>query len=231
MKEIFGSQKGVYTVEAAIYFPLTIAAVMFIIYSGLMKFQEAAFIYAIQRTSLYGANEVAYPGYDILAGSSDIPLKINFDWEDDDYLEGDVIKNYYIAGHKELKYLYNEFSGSPWTSAGELTEQMKKTAQSVSLLSYAGGADYNVEIKRSIWGSDVLVSVEYSVETPGILRYLNMKPKYSYKRVAYSSAINPTGFARNLDLAVDGIHWIADQLGIDIDGFFDKLTAAVDKFF
>ena len=58
------TQRGAIMVEAAIYFPITIAVVMAVIYFGLFKMQESYFFFQVERAALELARETAYPGYD-----------------------------------------------------------------------------------------------------------------------------------------------------------------------
>lgn len=70
-------------VEAAIYFPITIAVVMAVIYFGLFKMQESYFFFQVERAAMELARETAYPGYDKF--TPDKPMentRVDFDWED-----------------------------------------------------------------------------------------------------------------------------------------------------
>lgn len=58
------TQRGAIMVEAAIYFPITIAVVMAVIYFGLFKMQESYFFFQVERAAMELARETAYPGYD-----------------------------------------------------------------------------------------------------------------------------------------------------------------------
>lgn len=51
-------------VEAALYFPITIAVVMAVIYLGLFKMQESYFFFQVERAAAQLAKEIAYPGYE-----------------------------------------------------------------------------------------------------------------------------------------------------------------------
>lgn len=224
------SEKGSAMVEATIYFPIVVAIVMFILYMGLLKLQEAAFIYSIERVAQYGANEVAYPGYSVF--SAKISPKINFDWSAGKPIDNQAkVREYYEKSHANIANLYNEITGSPWITQKQLSDQLDDVTKKVNVLSVASGATYRVDKSRSFWGTDVIVSVEYKVDTIPILQYIGLKPSYSYKRAAYSSAVNPTGFARNIDLAVDGLKWLGEQLGINVDECFSKFSEAADKYF
>ena len=48
-------------VEAALYFPITIAVVMAVIYLGLFKMQESYFFFQVERAAAQLAKEIAYP--------------------------------------------------------------------------------------------------------------------------------------------------------------------------
>ncbi|MBQ9591164.1 MAG: hypothetical protein IJR29_13420 [Butyrivibrio sp.] len=223
-------EDGVVMIEAIIYLPLVIATCVFLIYVGLFKFQEAAFIYAIERTAQYGANEVAYAGYD--AFGDKISTAINFDWSGGSPLDdADNIRAYYKASHENFFALYNEIFGSTWVSAEEISGEYGDVIKNAALLSIADGADYSVAIKRSLISTYVLVTVSYSIDTPGIMRYLGLESRYSYSRGACSVAINPAGFVRNVDLTVDVISKIAEKIGIDVPGITGKITEFLDKYY
>ena len=77
------TQRGAIMVEAAIYFPITIAVVMAVIYFGLFKMQESYFFFQVERAAMELARETAYPGYDKF--TPDKPMentRVDFDWED-----------------------------------------------------------------------------------------------------------------------------------------------------
>ena len=223
-------ESGFMMVEAIIYLPLVIASVVFLIYVGLFKFQEAAFIYAIERTSQFGANEVAYAGYDVF--SDKIPTSVNFDWSSGSPLgDRDALKEYYKANHKNVVYLYNEIFGSTWVSANEISSEYGDVVKNAAILSIADGANYSVAIKRGILTTYVVVTVDYSIETPGIMRYLGLSKGYTYSRAACSVAINPAGFVRNVDLAVDVVDILAEQLGIDIKKVYGNISEFLDKYY
>ena len=90
------TQRGAIMVEAAIYFPITIAVVMAVIYFGLFKMQESYFFFQVERAAMELARETAYPGYDKF--TPDKPMentRVDFDWEDGP--TESQVKNYYKA--------------------------------------------------------------------------------------------------------------------------------------
>ena len=60
----FKREDGAIMVEAALYFPITIAIVMAVIYLGLFKMQESFFFFQVERAASQLAREIANPGYD-----------------------------------------------------------------------------------------------------------------------------------------------------------------------
>ncbi len=221
-------ENGFVMVEAIFYLPLVIATVVFLIYIALLKFQEAAFIYAIERTAQFGANEVAYAGYDVF--SDDIPLSVNFDWKSGSPLDNKKnVEEYYKAKHSNILRLYHEIFGSTWVSAKEISSEYDAVVKNAAILSVADGADYSVAIKRGLLSTYVIVSVNYKFDTPGILQYLGLNKRYTYSRAACSVAINPAGFVRNVDLVVDVANIIAAKLDIDTS-VFDKILAFMKKY-
>ena len=229
-KSLVDNERGVIMVEAIIYLPLVIATSVFLIYVGLFKFQEAAFIYAINRTAQYGANEVAYAGYDVF--SDKIATTVNFDWTNGNPLtDTDKIREYYHASHDNILCLYNEIFGSSWVNAEEISNEYSDVIKNAAILSIADGADYSVAIKRSLLNTYVMVTVSYSIDTPGIMKYLGLESSYSYSRGACCLAINPAGFVRNVDLTVDVIGDVAEHFGININEVFTKISSFIDKYY
>ena len=87
-------------VEAALYFPITIAVVMAVIYLGLFKMQESYFFFQVERTAAQLAKEIAYPGYEGFTDKE--PLsdgKVDFSWEEP---SDEQVQSYYEAYNGSL---------------------------------------------------------------------------------------------------------------------------------
>ena len=99
------TQRGAIMVEAAIYFPITIAVVMAVIYFGLFKMQESYFFFQVERAAMELARETAYPGYDKF--TPDKPMentRVDFDWEDGP--TESQVKNYYSSYKGSASNIY-----------------------------------------------------------------------------------------------------------------------------
>ena len=55
------TQRGAIMVEAAIYFPITIAVVMAVIYFGLFKMQESYFFFQVERAAMELRGMTSFP--------------------------------------------------------------------------------------------------------------------------------------------------------------------------
>ena len=108
-------QRGAVMVEAAIYFPITIAIVMVVIYFGLFKMQESYFFFQVERAALEIARETAYPGYDSFTPETPMTnTRVDFGWEEGP--SENQVKQYF-ASYKGTAS--NISLGSGWQSKKE----------------------------------------------------------------------------------------------------------------
>ena len=81
-----------------------------------------------------------------------------------------------------------------------------------------------VEVDKSLFGTSIVASVEYSVPMPGVARYLGLEDQLTIRSASYCHAVNPSDFIRNTDLAVDLVEFAAKKLGVS-----ENIAAAIGK--
>ena len=185
-------------VEAALYFPITIAVVMAVIYLGLFKMQESYFFFQVERTAAQLAKEIAYPGYEGFTDKE--PLsdgKVDFSWEEP---SDEQVQSYYEAYNGSLTKIYRLGAGS--NTKERLAKYQESLCKYSTLLS-VGTAKASIRVENKFMSQSVFAELRYELPTPGILRYLGMKDTISLYAAAYQPVLNTTDFVRNVDLAWD----------------------------
>ena len=85
------------------------------------------------------------------------------------------------------------------------------------------------ELINYIVYKEVVVTATRSIPIPVNFSIIGFPPKdSSIELVVTSKAVVTNGdeFIRSVDLAVDFVYWASEQLGIDIDGIFSKISDA-----
>ncbi len=204
-------EKAAVMVEAVIVFPIVLFTVFVLIYLGLFKLQEMAMLYQVQRAAHQGAMVTASPGYETLGqyDGKNIDFETVYGNVQDDY-------KYYQAYHSSPIVLYRELFGcGGWVSESDLDFFLEKLSDSTLLLAGGRYADKSVEIKRGLFSTKVEAQVTFAFDTPGVMRFFGFPDHLEYKQSAVSSAINPAGFVRVIDLAGDACVIVSEKLGID----------------
>lgn len=138
-------------VEAALYFPITIAVVMAVIYLGLFKMQESYFFFQVERTAAQLAKEIAYPGYEGFTDKE--PLsdgKVDFSWEEP---SDEQVQSYYEAYNGSLTKIYRLGAGS--NTKERLAKYQESLCKYSTLLS-VGTAKASIRVKE-FWQSSYAV--------------------------------------------------------------------------
>lgn len=219
--EINKKECGSITVEASIYFPITIAIVMAVIYLGLFKMQESYFFFQVERTASQFAKEIAYPGYESFQNGK--PLEgtaVDFDWEQGPSEE--QVRSYYEAYQGSLTRIYRlGLDTETETRLGEYQEALCRSSALFSL----GTTETYIKVDKNFLSQSVLAEIRYELPTPGILRYIGVKDKICLYAGAYQPIMNTSDFVRNVDLAWDLGNFLMEKLGLG-----EKTSAFIDRF-
>lgn len=212
---------GAITVEAAIYFPITIAIVMAVIYLGLFKMQESYFFFQAERVASQFAKEIAYPGYEnFREGELLENSRVDFSWEEGPSEE--QVHSYYEAYQGSLTKIYR--LGLESDMQTRLRKYQEALAKSSALFSL-GTTEAYIKINNSFLSKSVLAEIRYELPTPGILRFIGVQDKICLYAGAYQPVINTTDFVRNVDLAWDLSDFLLEKLGLG-----DKADVFIDSF-
>lgn len=219
-------ERGAIMVEAALYFPITIAVVMAVIYLGLFKMQESYFFFQVERAAVQLAKEIAYPGYESFGDTEPLSNnRVDFSWEEP---SAEQVQAYYDAYNGSLTKIYR-------IGAGSHTQKRLKTYQEAlckySTLLSGGTAKASIRVENRFLSQSVFAELRYELPTPGILRYLGLKDTITMYAAAYQPVLNTTDFVRNVDLAWDLGEFLLDKLGIDTDKFVKTFNKVKEMIF
>lgn len=201
-------ERGAVMVEAVLVFPIVLFTVFLMIYLGLFKLQELAFMYQVQRVAHQGAMVVASPGYETLG---------NYWGKNVDFTSGtNDVKGYCEAFHKDLKVLYRELTGcGGWTNDDELQSFDDRIKRDNMVLAGISTFVDTVEIDRGFLSHTITAEVSFGLPTPGVMRYLGFGPHLRFRQGAYCVALNPSTVVRVTDLASDLLVVVGKKLNID----------------
>lgn len=197
-------------VEAAIYFPITIAIVMAVLYLGLFKIQESYFFFQVERTASDLAREIAYPGYEEFKGNT--PLKdnkVDFSWENGP--SQSQVQSYYNAYNGSLSGIYR------WGLEGKTKDRIQKYQKALeqgSALFALGRTEAAVKVRNGFMSKSIQAEIRYVLPMPGILRFIGARDSITLYAGAYQPVINTTDFVRNVDLAFDMGDFLLEKLGL-----------------
>ena len=228
-------EKGAVMVEAAIYVPLVLCTVMALIYLALFNMQEYMMMYQAQRVAAVVAREEACIGYEVFGMGAD--NEIDFDWGPGNYPSGDEIDRYYAAHHETVGKMYREAGsflhavGVPGADPGRYMGRFGNAAIDASLLALGTVSRPDIDIDYGLLGTGITVEITHSVPTPGVIRYLGLPDGLTLYERAYTYAVNPSSFVRNVDLAFDLTAYIFDKLGMskDYENFKSKSAEVLGK--
>jgi len=216
-------ETGVILVEASIYFPIVIFTVFAMIYFGMVKYQESILTFQVQKLSIMGGREAAYPGYSDLANdgsleSSAVDFKTGTSFS---------IEDYYKAGSD---YLYDEWKFNYSAKEGKLETELENMLRQRSFLTGVE-SDAVVKIENYVVGKRLTVEARYGLKSPRFLKYVGVPLSLTLKTVVVQSASNPVDLVRNVDLAADLIDFLLKKFNLDgrVDSFLKKAEYIMNK--
>lgn len=223
-------EKGVAMVEATIYMPIVLCVVMSLIYLALFNMQEYMMLYEAQRVAAVAAREDAYIGYDAFGMGEDNEI----DFASGTDITSDAKVNTYLkAHHNKISALYRGAGKLVSAiSGGKASAQAKAvagTVQESSLIAMGAMSKPDIQVKTGFMGTNVTVTIKHNMPMPGVMAYLGYDGSTTLKASAYTFAINPSEFVRNVDLGEDLTKFVCDKLGIDYSGFISKTKNVLSK--
>jgi hypothetical protein len=218
MKTNIKDESGVAVVEAAIYLPVVIAIVFFLIYFAFFYMEEFAMFYVVERAASETAREIAFAGYSQLGMNEEGAFE--FGWEENEPSQEDVT-NYYKARYgseknvnrSSIKSLYREIT--EWFSKKDYSELETKyddILQKTSMIAIGTLTTPEITVSRGIFSSDVTVTVSHTFRTPGIMRYLGVGDEIGIRATTKKLAICPADFVRTVDLGTDLVDFLLEKL-------------------
>lgn len=221
------NEKGAMIVEASFIFPLVILTVMTLLYMGLFKLQESAFLSEVQMVAIKSSNYVASPGYRAF-GEWDV-TKTDLSASPSEAQVTAYYKNY----HDKLTVLYRELFGSGWADETMLNNKAKQLVERMSI--FAGMNNLikeEVTVKRQFLSNSIEVKTYMTIPLPGVMRVLGLQGNIRIQQGAQTIAMNPTDFIRSVDLGCDAVDAVCKELGWDgqLDKMKDGFNKIINKF-
>lgn len=224
-------EKGAVMVEAAIYMPLVLCTVMALIYLALLNMQEHLLMYEAQRVAAILTRETAYTGYEEFDMGAD--NEIDFAWGEGNYPSDETVTAYYTAHHASIADLYREVPEllGAGQSAVNNENEFLEAAKEASLIAFGTISRPEINIDKSLLGTNVTVTFTHEIPTPGVMKYLGFEGSLGAKSTAYTYSGNPAGFVRNVNLATDLVSYVLEKLGMkdQMDQFVDKTRQVIQK--
>lgn len=222
-------------VEAVIYIPIVLFIVIALVELALFNMQEYIMMYESQRVASVVSREIAYPGYSSFGMGQN--NEIDFDWGMGNLPSDIQIHNYYESYHSSASSLYREVSGIlkaanlAKTDTGSYSGRFADAVTQSSLIAIGSVSEPEINVNDNLFGSSVTVTFTHDIPMPKALEYLGFEGATAIRTAAYNYAVNPSEFARNVDLASDLVDFAFDKLGIS-GGFNDfkaKVNNVLDK--
>lgn len=216
------NESGAVLVEASIFFPLVLCTVVAMIYLAIINMQESAMMYQADRIAMEIAREEAYIGYDVFDMNEGRSL--DFSWGGTMPSQG-TVESYFSSHHTYFTDLYRGLIfWSPRTSESDYENKYAAAARAVTMIGVGIIGVPDIKIDRSLFGSQVTVTITHEIPLPGVLRYLGLEENLKIECSRTKSILNPGEFVRNVDLAVDLTEYLLEKLGIDegIEKFVNK---------
>lgn len=231
MKNKVNNEQGSIMVEAVIYFPIVICIVVFLLYLAIMNMQEYLMMYEVQRIASVASREVAWHGYDSLGMGAD--NQIDFDSIPD----SGTITHYYENYSEGISDIYREVggflraAGITTVSSGSYSTSLRDAMAAHTLIAIGNISEPDIDIDSGFFGTGITVTITHSIPTPGVFQYLGYTDGIQIKSAAYSYSVNPGGFVRNVDLAVDLTSYIFEKLGLsgEFEEFKSKTLEVLSK--
>lgn len=223
------TEKGAVMVETVVILPIVMMAVFFLLYLGLIKLQDMAIIYQVQRTAHQGSLILASPGYKEL-GPHDYDKK-QIDFASSSAVTQAQAEEYYKAYHKDILSLYREIFGyCGWTSREEIQAFLEKMGDDTMMLAGVSLFEEKASLHRGFLGIRLDTEVTFGFPAPGVLRYFGYEGRMEFKQGASSLAVSPSAVVRNVDLACDAFVAVRDKLNLDKDGNLEKMLEGIKEY-
>lgn len=232
MKKLFNKEnKGAVMVEATIYIPIVLCMVILLIELALFNMQEYMMMYEAQRVAAVVSRDVAYLGY------SNLNMGENNEIDFESLPSSEQISSYYKAYHTGISSLYREVSGIFAAATGSATNtsqyrsKFADAAVKSSIIAIGNVSAPDVKVDNGLLGSSVTVTFTHQIPVPGVFRYLGYEGSTNLRVAAYTYSVNPSEFARNVNLASDLADYIFEKLGISggYSEFKSKVSNVLDK--
>jgi hypothetical protein len=237
MKVRMREESGMAIVETAIYLPIVISIVFFLVYLALFYMEDYAMFYVVERAASETAREIAYTGYAQLGMNEDGAFE--FAWEGKTP-DRDDVANYYKAHYgsednvnrSSIKSLYREIT--EWFTKkdyAELETKYDEILQKTSMIAVGTMTAPEITVKRGLFSSDVTVTVSHTFPTPEVMRYLGVGDKFTIRTTTKKLAICPADFVRTVDLGTDLVDFLLEKLDKNgtVRNFITKTKESVLK--
>lgn len=221
------NEKGAVMVETVVILPIVMMAVFFLLYLGLVKLQDMAILYQVQRTAHQGSLVLASPGYSAL-GPYD---KKQIDLASSGAVTAERAEDYFKAYHANILSLYREIFGySGWTSQEEMQAFLEEMGDDTMMLAGVSLFEEKASLHRGLFGTRLDAEVTFGFLAPGVFRYFGYEGRMEFKQGASSLAVSPSSVVRNVDLACDAIVELKEKLHLDKGGNLEKILEGIKKY-
>lgn len=206
--------KGAVMVEAAIYIPIVLCMVILLIELAIFNMQEHLMMYEAQRIATIISRDVAYQGYVELNTGTNNQIDL------EEFPSSDQITAYYTSYHKKVSSLYREVSGvfsaaiSGGTDTSKYNELSSDAVVYASLIAIGNISTPKINVDNGLLGTGITVTFVHEIPVPGVFRYLGYEGSTNLRVAAYTYAVNPSEFARNVNLATDLSDYIFEKLNL-----------------
>ncbi len=185
MRKRFKSQRGSYTLEAAIAFSVVFFVMLLLIYLSYVLYEQVRINAIALETAERGAIVFPVEEKDMFIGriGADAFRTNNVYWR--------VIQNF-NTGDSERKQKVKEYA------------LMKLNANTANGSAYSEDA-VQIQFENFIFYKKIIVNIEVEYEVPfgGIFKYFGIKSPYPIHGYAEAAVNEPAEFIRNIDLAAD----------------------------
>lgn len=220
------NEKGAVMVETVVILPIVMMAVFFLLYLGLVKLQDMAILYQVQRTAHQGSLILASPGYSALGPYDEKQI----DLASYGTVTAERAEEYYKAYHANIMTLYREIFGySGWTSQDEMQQFLEKMGEDTMVLAGVSLFDQEASLHRKLLGIRLDAEVTFGFPAPGVLRYFGYEGRMEFKQGATTMAVSPSLVVRNVDIAGDACVALKEKLHLDEKGNLGKIWDGIKK--
>ncbi len=221
------NEKGAVMVETVVILPFVMMTVFFLLYLGLIKLQDMAILYQVQRTAHQGSLILASPGYSALGPYNEKQI----DLASSGAVTQARAEEYYKAYHENILTLYREIFGyGGWTSQEEMQDFLEKMGDDTMMLAGVSLFEEKASLHRGIFGTRLDAEVTFGFPAPGVLRYFGYEGRMEFKQGASSLAVNPSSVVRNVDLVCDAVVALKEKLHLDENGNLEKILEGIREY-